>query len=324
LKTALVLGCNGQDGTYLCRDLGARGYEFLGIDIATVKGGIGNIPIDKLTVDIERPDRINELIGCVKPDEIYYLAAYHHSSEDLPGDTANLIGRSFAVNTLALSNILNAIRTESPKSRLFYAASSHVFGVPSTPIQDENTPLNPINVYGISKAAALHLCRYFRNDHGVYVSSGILYNHESPLRPPQFLSRKVVQAAVRISRGIGEKLHLGNLDSGVDWGFAPDYTLAMWHMLQVPEADDFVVATGILHSVREFVRIAFELVGLNWEDHVVVDGPVATRSAAFMPLCGDSSKLRSKTGWRTQTSFSAMIARMIAAEIEQCNPINSY
>jgi GDPmannose 4,6-dehydratase len=279
----------------------------------------GNIQTDGVAIDIERPDSVNEFVRRVKPLEIYYLAAYHHSSEDTVDDPRTLVSKSLAINTLALTDFLNAILKHSPDSRLFYASSSHVFGQPQLPIQDERTPLSPINVYGISKAAAMQVCRYFRNEHRVYASCGILYNHESHLRPPQFLSRKVVSAAVRISRGIGEKLRLRNLDALVDWGFAPDYTNAMWHMLQLPAADDFVVATGILHSVREFVETTFSLVGLEWAEHVALDGSTVTPNAASVALCGDSSKLRSKTGWTPQTSFREMIAKMIEAEIQQCN-----
>ena len=324
MKTALVVGCNGQDGTHLCQHLEALGYGVVGIDIATVRGNYGNMSSGDLVTDIERLESVTELIRRLTPREIYYLAAYHHSSEALPDDPADLVGRSFAINTLAVNNFLHAIMGQSRESRLFYAASSHVFGQPETPVQDERTPLNPTNVYGISKTAAIHLCRYFRREHGVYVSCGILYNHESHLRPPQFLSRKVVQAAARIRQGIGGKLHLGNLDAVVDWGFAPDYATAMWHMLQLPEGDDFVVATGNLHTVRDFAQTAFQIVGLNWEDHVVLDASVVTRKAMPVPLCGDSSKLRSMTGWRPQTCFREMIAKMITAEMEQCITSNSF
>jgi GDPmannose 4,6-dehydratase len=324
LKTALVVGCNGQDGTYLWQHLEALGYEVVGIDINTVRGSFGNMPVDDLVADIERLESVTELIRRLIPHEIYYLAAYHHSSEALPDDPADLVSRSFAINTSALNNFLQAIMGQSAESRLFYAGSSHVFGRPQAPTQDERTPLNPTSVYGISKTAAIHLCRYFRREHGVYVSCGILYNHESHLRSPQFLSRKVVQAAVRIRRGISDKLRLGNLDAAVDWGFAPDYATAMWHMLQLPEADDFVVATGNLHTVRDFVQTAFRIVGLNWEDHVVLDSSAAPGKSAPFPLCGDSSKLRSMTGWKPQTSFCDMIAKMISAEMELCPTSNSF
>jgi GDPmannose 4,6-dehydratase len=304
--------------------LGALGYGVVGIDIATVQGSYGNVPAGDLVTDIERLESVMELVWRLRPREIYYLAAYHHSSEAVPDDPADLVGRSFAVNTLALNNFLHAIVSQSRESRLFYAASSHVFGQPESPVQDERTPLNPTNVYGISKTAAIHLCRYFRSEHGVYVSCGILYNHESPLRPPQFLSRKVVQAAVRISQGKRDKLRLANLDAGVDWGFAPDYAAAMWRLLQLPAGDDFVVATGKLHTVRDFVQTAFQIVGLNWEDHVVLEAPTGARKTAPVTLCGDSSKLRSMTGWKPQTSFHEMIASMITAEKEQCTASNSF
>jgi len=259
-----------------------------------------------------------EVVGGLKPTEIYYLAAHHHSSEAGLDEPAELVYRSIAINTLGLSNFLAAILNQAPEARLFYAASSHVFGRPEDPLQNEQTPLNPTSVYGISKAAGIQLCRHFRREYNVYASCGILYNHESHLRSPQFLSRKVVRAAVQIHRGYREKLRVASLDAAVDWGFAPDYVGAMWQILQLPNADDFIVATGALHTVRDFIQIAFQTLDLNWEDYVVVEEPVATKTPAHFSLCGDSSKLFSLTGWRPQTSFCEMVVRMIAEEMVQC------
>jgi GDPmannose 4,6-dehydratase len=312
LKTALIVGSNGQDGTYLFGHLEGLGYEVLGINRGTVHGNYRGV-----APNIECLEAVTEVVGRLRPTEIYYLAAYHHSSEEDPDEPAEMIHRTIAINTLALSNFLLAILNQSPESRLFYAASSHVFGHPQSPLQNEQTPLNPMSIYGISKAAAVQLCRYFRREYNVYASCGILYNHESHLRSPQFLSRKVVRAAVQIRRGCREKLRLASLDSAVDWGFAPDYAVAMWHILQLTNADDFVVATGTLHTVRDFVQTAFQALDLNWEDHVVVETPLAAKKPTHVPLCGDSSKLRSLTGWRPQTSFHEMVVRMIVEETVQ-------
>jgi GDPmannose 4,6-dehydratase len=313
LKTALIVGSTGQDGTYLLGHLEGLGYEVVGFNRGTVHGNYrGDAP------NIECLESVMEVVGRLRPTEIYYLAAYHHSSEGGPDEPAELVYRTIAINTLALSNFLLAILKQAPESRLFYAASSHVFGQPDIPLQNEQTPLNPTSVYGISKAAAVQLCRHFRQEYNVYASCGILYNHESHLRSPQFLSRKVVRAAVQIHRGCREKLRVANLDAAVDWGFAPDYAVAMWHILQLPNADDFVVATGTLHTVRDFVQTAFQALDLNWEDHVVVEAPLGAKKPAHVPLCGDSSRLRSLTGWRPRTSFREMVVRMIAEETVQC------
>lgn len=319
MKTALIVGSNGQDGTYLFRQLEELGYEVTGIDRGTVHGNYRGA-----TPDIECLESVVEVVRSLRPTEIYYLAAYHHSSEGGQDEPAELVYRSFAINTLALNNFLLAILNQAPESRLFYAASSHVFGQTEIPLQNEQTPLNPTSVYGISKAAAVQLCRHFRREYNVYASCGILYNHESHLRSPQFLSRKVVRAAVQIHRGGREKLRVASLDAAVDWGFAPDYAAAMWHILQLPNADDFVVATGILHTVRDFVQIAFQALDLNWENHVVVDGPLAAKIPAHVSLCGDSSKLRSLTGWRPQTSFREMVLRMIAEETVHCTTTGGF
>jgi GDPmannose 4,6-dehydratase len=173
--------------------------------------------------------------------------------------------------------------------------------------------MNPINAYGISKAAGVHLCKYFRTQHSLYASAGILYNHESPRRSARFLSKKVVQAAVKIKRGSQERLVLGDLDTLVDWGFAGDYVEAMWKILQLREPDDFVIATGILHSVRDFVTTAFEILDLEWSKYVIQSDRILTKRPAT--LCGDSTKLRRTANWMPETSFEEFIRMMIHAEL---------
>ena len=226
-----------------------------------------------------------------------------------------MICRSFEINTLALNNFLDSIAAISGHTRLFYAASSRVFGDPPTNVQDEDTPLNPVDPYGISKTAGVHLCRYYRAQRKLFCSAGILYNHESPRRAGAFVSQKVVRAAVRISRQSQDKLVVGNLDALVDWGYAPDYVDAMWRILQLPEPDDFVIASGALHSVRELVQSAFEAVGLDWTAHVQVD-PDVTRRQYGCALQGNSSKLESRTGWRPSMTFHDMIRTMVRAELQ--------
>lgn len=312
MKNALVVGYSGQDGSYLVEHLRAQGYTVAGVDRGNAKPPLP----EGGPINIQDYAQVLNLLRSFKPDELYYLAAFHHSSEDLPLDDHELIHRSFEINTLALNNVLHAIATELPRSRLFYAASSHVFGNPPENVQDENTPLNPIDAYGISKTAGLLLCRHYRQLRKVYCSVGILYNHESPRRSTAFVSRKIVRAAVRISRKIQEKLILGDLDSVVDWGYAPDYVDAMWRILQLDEPADFVIASGTLHSVRDFVQIAFESLGLDWTAHVELDSSLKRKSRTNV-LQGNTTLLESRTGWRPRTSFRDMILAMVKAETQK-------
>jgi GDPmannose 4,6-dehydratase len=314
LKKAVVVGCKGQDGSYLVELLRGKRYAVLGIDCGLVTEPLTGAP----AVNIEDKAQVLNVVAAFVPDEVYYLAAFHHSSEDLPLDEYELARRSFEINTFALHNFLHAIAAESPHARLFYAASSHVFGDPSGNLQDENTPLNPVDAYGISKTAGVHLCRYYRSRRKVRCSSGILYNHESPRRSPEFVSRKVVRAAVRISRRIQQKLVVGDFDAMVDWGYAPDYVDAMWRILQLDEPEDFVVSSGAVHSVRELVETAFGFLGLDWTAHVE-ESPNITRKPRSCVLQGNSARLESRTGWRPSTSFREMIREMV--EAETCNEL---
>jgi GDPmannose 4,6-dehydratase len=313
LKRALVVGSTGQDGSYLVETLRARGYSVTGISRRSVSHpATADLP----PIDIQDEQQVLNLFSSFHPNEIYYLAAFHHSSEDLPLGVHKLIGRSFEVNTFALNNFLNAIASKVPRARLFYPASSHVFGDPRDNIQDENTALNPIDAYGISKTAGLHLCRHYRRYHKVFCSVGILYNHESPRRSKSFVSQKVVHAAVRISKKLQKTLVIGDLDAMVDWGYAPDYVDAMWRILQLDEPQDFVIASGALHSVRNLLQITFESLGLDWTAHVEVDSSL-TRKKRTGVLQGNSALLESRTGWRPQTSFREMILEMVKAELQK-------
>jgi GDPmannose 4,6-dehydratase len=312
LPKALVIGCNGQDGSLLCSFLHKKGTRVFGADRA--RGEQTQSFVCFSALDISDSRRVNNLLAEMGPDEVYYLAAYHHSAEQRkpPGEVVAL---SLQVNTQGLNNVLAAIaRSPTSRARVFYAASSRVFGHPAEDVQDEDTPMAPVCAYGISKAAGVHLCRYYRSEHGVYVSTGILYNHESPLRPEHFVTRKIVRAAIRISSGLERELVLGNLDARVDWGWAPDYVEAMHAILQLGCPDDFVLATGVLHSVRDFVEIAFSAVGLNWREHVVERSDVLKARRDVKPLCGNAAKLQRATGWRPRVSFEEMVRIMVAAE----------
>jgi GDPmannose 4,6-dehydratase len=311
LPAALIIGHKGQDGTYLYRGLSEKGYTVTGIDRASP--GTADF---KDAPDIGSKSAMCSLLARTRPNEIYYLAAYHHSSQQQRVDHHLLISRSLKVNTLGLNNVLHAVAEESPETKVFYAGSSRIFGDPSTPVQNEDTPFRPRCAYGISKAAGAQICGYYRDTRGVFAATGILYNHESPLRPLHFISRKIVAAAVGIARGRMDKLVLGGLDDLVDWGYAPDYTEAMWRMLQLEKPVDCLIGTGILHSVRDFVDLAFQAVHLDWRDYVTVNATLLSHPSSKTALCADSSRLRSLTGWKPTLSFQQMIQTMIAAEKE--------
>lgn len=298
MSTALVIGAGGQDGRLLGEQLSREGLRVRGI----TRGSL----------DLSDATAVRTLIASEQPDQIYYLAAHHHSSQDAAPQPAALFRASFAVHVDGLVNVLETLRFEALKSRLFYAASSHVFGSqPSTPIQDESTPLNPDNVYGITKAAGVHACRYYRNEHRVFASVGYLYNHESPYRRAEFVTTKIIRAAVDISRGSCEKLVLGDVSAQVDWGWAPDYVDAMTRIVHLPHPDDFVIATSQPHTVGEFARIAFAGVGLDWREHVEENPAIITKRK--LGLVGNPAKLKAATGWAPTVTFEGMIHKLLEA-----------
>jgi GDPmannose 4,6-dehydratase len=271
------------------------------------------VGIGRKDCDILNRAQVSAIMERAQPREVYYLAAFHHSSEDsLEGNDAVMFQRSFEVHVEGLLNFLETIRAGSPRTRLFYAASSHVFGQPPAPIQDETTPLNPQCVYGITKTTGVHCCRFYRRTHGVHASVGIMYNHESPFRAEKFVSQKIVRGALRIAQGRQEHLLLGDLSAAIDWGYAPDYVDAMARILALPHADDFVIATGESHSVREFVEIAFALVGLEWKKHVREDPSLITKRKTN--LMGSSSKLRAATGWQPSVTFPKMVEILLNSQ----------
>jgi GDPmannose 4,6-dehydratase len=297
MKRSLLVGAHGQDGRLLQARLAREQIPCLAL-------GRGDI-------DLTNPAAIRTLLsGDI--DRVYYLAAHHHSSQDsAPCDLADLYRKSMQVHADGLFHFLEAIRSDSPQTRLFYAASSLVFGAPTSEPQNEFTPLNPSCIYGITKACGIQLCRYFRSAHGVFASAGFLFNHESPLRERKFVIPKIIQTALAIAGGSAQKLHLGELAARVDWGYAPDFVDAMVRILNLEEADDFVIASGQTHAVQEVVEIVFAHLGLNWRDHVLESPAILTRKR--VALRGDSSKLREQTGWRPSVDFQTMIHRLVAA-----------
>jgi GDPmannose 4,6-dehydratase len=260
-------------------------------------------------VSIAEPEAVDEAVRRFRPDEIYYLAAHHRSSEaceEAPG--AELLA-GLKVNVTGLVHFLEAMRLHAPRARLFYASSSLIYGVRNVDErQDESTASSPACAYGLMKALGMQACRSYR-DRGLFACAGILYNHESAYRPPGFLTQKVIRAALRIGGGSPEKLALGDLDAIVDWSYAPDFIDAFVRILDLDGPRDFIVSSGEGHTVREFVSIAFEHVGLDWREHVTVAPGTLTRRASVR--IGDPRRLRQETGWCPSMDFSALVARLI-------------
>ncbi|MFZ0828503.1 MAG: GDP-mannose 4,6-dehydratase [Verrucomicrobiia bacterium] len=308
MKTCLVIGASGQDGTFLAELLARRGDRVVCIS----RSKTWSVPAaDWERVDILQRDQVLSLMRLTQPAECYYLPAYHHSAEEagLSSGDPQLFERSHAVHVRGLIYFNHAIAHVSPHTRLFYAASSHVFGQPSAQPQDESTPLNPENVYGITKTMGIHCCRHFRKELNVYAAVGILYNHESHLRPPKFLSQKIVNGVLAFRRDRSRRLALGDLNVIVDWGYAPDYAEAMTRILNHPTPEDFIVATGISHTVGEFLQTTCEIVGVDWRECVVVDAGLLQKKPVL--LVGDCRKLQKLTGWQPATSFRGMIEQML-------------
>lgn len=298
---------------FLSELLARRGDHVVGVD----QNNIWSTPAECWEpVDILKPEQVMALVQNTQPAECYYLPAFHHSAEDaslLSGDP-QLFEKSYAIHVRALIHFLHAIAQVSKQTRLFYAASSHVFGSPARQPQDETTPLNPENVYGITKTMGIHCCCHFRSELGVFAAAGILYNHESHLRPAKFLSQKIVRGVLEFQRDKTKKLVIGDLNAIVDWGYAGDYAEAMTRILGHEAPEDFVVATGEPHTVREFLQTACEIAGVDWRECAVTDAGLLRKKPVV--LVGDSGKLRRLTGWRPRVSFEEMIKIMLAAALK--------
>ncbi len=315
LRRAIIVGSEGQDGRILFTRLEAEGWKTLGIGRATVRA-TGDAP---RAVDITSYDAVADAVRWWRPSAVFYLAAVHAASENVTdADESALFEKSLQVNVQNAVNFLEALSTSEDNPSFFYAASSHVFGESANDSQDECTPFRPNSVYAITKTTGIHACRYYRLHRNVRASVGILYNHESPFRSSAFVSRKIVSAAVQIRNGTRKELVIGDLSAAVDWGYAPDYVDAMLRIVELPLADDYVIATGEAHTVQEFVEIAFGLVGLDWQKFVREDRSLLRGSAR--PRVGNSARLRAKTGWQPSLSFREMVRKLVEAEIERHEP----
>jgi GDPmannose 4,6-dehydratase len=316
-RVAFVTGMTGQDGPYLAKTLIERDYQVYGLIKRYSNPNLDNLrwlgidnDIELVTGDITDENSMNHLMRGLQPAEVYNLAA-----QSFVGISWDLNKLTTEVNAMGPLNILNAIRTHSPNSRFYQASTSEMYGNSDGGLQNETTPFHPRSPYGVSKLYAHWITVNFRESYSLYACSGILFNHESPLRGREFVTRKVTDGVARIRLGLSDTITLGNLDARRDWGFAGDYAEAMWLMLQQPEASDYVIATGKQHTIRELLEIAFDQAGiLDWHTLVQSD-PRFKRPAELHSLCGDSSRARGLLGWQPRTSFEQMIRDMVDADL---------
>ena len=308
MKRAFITGVKGQDGSYLADLLLEREYEVHGLTRAPSRDSDG---ISLHEGDLRDAASLARALAAARPDEVYNLAAL--SSVAASWEDPTLTGD---VNALGVARLLEAVRATCPEARVVQASSNEIFGATSTGVADERAPVAPRTPYGAAKAYAHHLVLAHREAYGLFCCSAILFNHESPRRPEHFVSRKIARAAAAISLGRADELRLATLAPQRDWGFAPEYVEAMWLMLQHERPDDFVLATGVAHSIGDVVEVAFEHVGLDWRRHVKLDDALK-RPAEVGPLVGDASKARRALGWTPRTSFRAMIAAMVDHDLAE-------
>jgi len=315
-KRALITGITGQDGSYLAEWLLAKGYEVVGVVRRASSPNLWRIQhlLDRISLrpgDLLDQLSLIRLVDEVRPHEFYNLAAmsYVPASWDQPMLTGEF-------NAQGVTRALEAIRQVDPKIRFYQASSSEMFGKVREVPQTEATPFYPRSPYGVSKVFAHYITVNYRESYNLFAVSGMLFNHESPRRGLEFVTRKVTDGVARIKGGLADSLSLGNLDAHRDWGFAGDYVRAMWMMLQQDTPADYVVATGISHSVRDLVEIAFAHVGLDWQAHVHVD-PKLLRPAEVEHLIGDASKARVELGWQPTVDFAGLITMMVDADLER-------
>jgi GDPmannose 4,6-dehydratase len=310
--TALITGISGQDGTLLAELLHARGVEVVGV--CRGAGSPRSSAVARMVpLDLRDGAALRALVAEVRPDECYHLAAYHRSSTtvDAPADEERAY---LETNLYATHTLLDALRAHRPDCRVFLAGSCHMFGDPNETPQNEDTPFRPTSLYGITKVASAHLGHLYRAQHGLFCATGILYNHESPLRGPGFVTQRIVRGAVAIARGRARELTVGDPDARVDWGWAADYVDAMRLMLAADAPEDFVIASGDLHSVREFATLAFARLGLDADQHLLQD-PAAHRPVSRAQYFGDISRIRTRLGWSPSTPFAAWVSQLVDAEL---------
>lgn len=315
-RTALITGITGQDGSYLAEFLLEKGYEVHGMVRRASTEPFERISHLRDRVTLHQADLLDQLsiitlLRDIRPQEVYNLAAqsFVPTSWLQPLLTGEFTG-------LGVTRMLEAVRLVDPSIRFYQASSSEMFGKVCQEPQKEHTPFWPRSPYGVAKVYGHWITVNYRESYGIFACSGILFNHESPRRGVEFVTRKVTDGVARIKLGLQKKLVLGNLDAMRDWGFAGDYVRAMWLMLNHREPDDYVIATGQKHSVRDLVDLAFRHVGLDWQEHVEFD-PALVRPAEVNTLCGDSSKARTVLGWRPEVDFAGLVAMMVDADLKR-------
>jgi GDPmannose 4,6-dehydratase len=314
MTTALITGITGQDGSYLAEFLLEKGYRVVGMTRRT-----STMPVDRIAHLVDRielvsgdlldQDSLVTALHEAQPDEVYNLGAQSF----VPTSWNQPVGTS-EITALGVTRLLEAIRRVNPRIRFYQASSSEMFGKVRTEPQNELTPFYPRSPYGVAKVYAHQITVNYRESYDLFAASGILFNHESPRRGPEFVTRKISQAVAKIKAGRQERLLLGNLDAERDWGFAGDYVQAMWLMLQQPAPDDYVIGTGVTHSVREFCRVAFEHVDLDYREFVEVD-PKLYRPAEVDHLRADPAKAQRELGWQPQVGFEELVRLMVAADL---------
>ncbi len=316
MARALITGVTGQDGSYLAEFLLGKGYDVVGVVRRTSHHSYERIEhlLDRMKVvaaDLLDQHSLTEVVREAQPDEVYNLAAQSYVPTSF---TQPVLTGEFTA--LGVTRILEAVRLAHPTARFYQASSSEMFGkVQETP-QNEGTSFYPRSPYGVAKVYGHWITVNYRESYGLFAVSGILFNHESPRRGIEFVTRKVSDGVARIKLGLAKELRLGNLEAKRDWGFAGDYVEAMWRMLQAPDPKDYVVGTGVTHSVRQLVELAFGRVGLDWRDHVVSD-PVHRRPAEVDVLIADPRKVEAELGWQPTVSFEELVGMMVDADLER-------
>jgi GDPmannose 4,6-dehydratase len=319
MKKAFITGITGQDGSYLAELLLEKGYEVHGLirkKTYTDKDGLRNIKSIKNNLilyegDINNQFTIYDIFSKIKFDECYHLAGVSFVDYSLE-DAQSIMDSNFN----STHYLLDAIVKTNKNCKFFLAGSSEMFGDPNTTPQTEETPFNPKTIYGISKVSSHYLLKNYREKEHLFACTGIMYNHESPRRGDKFVTKKIINSAIRIKKGLQQELYLGNLDAQRDWGYAPDYVQAMWQIMQQNTSDDFIIATGRVHSVREFVKITFDCLGLNYLDYIKID-PKFFRKSEKIPLCGNNNKLKEKAGWINTKTLKGVINTMINNELSR-------
>jgi GDPmannose 4,6-dehydratase len=311
---ALITGVTGQDGSYLADFLLEKGYEVYGIVRRSSLEKYDRIEHiqDKIRFvegDLTDQSSLDQALQQLKPDELYNLAAqsFVPVSWNQPVLTADVTG-------LGVLRVMEAVRKHSPKTKFLQASSSEMFGKVREKPQTEKTPFHPRSPYGVAKVFGHHITVNYRESYGLFACSSICFNHESPRRGHEFVTRKVTQHVAKIKLGLTDKIKMGNLDAQRDWGFAGDYIRAMWMMLQQPQADDYVIATGETHSVQELLEVAFSRVGLDWKKHVEID-PKLVRPAEVDYLCGNAEKAQKVLGWKPEVTFKQLIEMMVDVDL---------